>query len=111
MSEENPRAVLTPGAVWIGASADGLFAGVTATGIALLALAAAGFANGRRHAAPAAACGGLLLGFGVFLSYGLVLLRLVALAVLVSGRRWQVAAVVVPAALLVVAVFAFAGFW
>lgn len=54
---------------------------------------------------------GLLLGFGVFLSYGLVLLRLVALAVLVSGRRWQVAAVVVPAALLVVAVFAFAGFW
>ncbi len=30
--------VLFPGAVWIGVSADGLFAGVTATGLALLAI-------------------------------------------------------------------------
>ncbi|WP_447005534.1 hypothetical protein ACRAKI_03095 [Saccharothrix isguenensis] len=42
VSEEHARAVLPfvalfPGAVWIGVSADGLFAGVTACGIALLA--------------------------------------------------------------------------
>ncbi|MCR6490552.1 hypothetical protein M8542_47900 [Amycolatopsis sp. OK19-0408] len=106
-----PFAVLTPGAIWIGASADGLFAGVTATGIALLALAARGFRDGRGYATSAAAGGGLLLGFGIFLSYGLVLLGLVALAVLVVGRQWKVAVVAIAAALLVVAVFAAAGFW
>ncbi|MEC3975190.1 hypothetical protein [Amycolatopsis sp. H20-H5] len=106
-----PFAVLTPGVVWIGASADGLFAGVTATGIALLALAAVGFTKRRRFAAFAAVGGGLLLGFGIFLSYGLVLLGVVALAVLIVGKQWRAAAFAVPAALAVVGVFALAGFW
>ena len=75
-----PFAILTPGAVWIGVSADGLFAGVTSTGVALLALASVGFARGRRYAAPVALTSGVLLGYGIFLSYGLVLLGLVALA-------------------------------
>ncbi|MFJ1760339.1 hypothetical protein ACIOD2_08485 [Amycolatopsis sp. NPDC088138] len=106
-----PFAVLSPGAVWIGVSADGLFAGVTATGIALLALSATGFTRGRRYAVPAGLAAGLLLGFGIFLSYGLVLLGLVALAVAVLGRRWRAAALAVVGALAVVAAFALAGFW
>ena len=53
---------------------------MTATGLALLALSAKGFAHGRRYAVPAGPAAGLLLGFGIFLSYGLVLLGLLALA-------------------------------
>jgi hypothetical protein len=106
-----PFAVLSPGAVWIGVSADGLFAGVTATGIALLALSATGFTRGRRYAVPAGLAAGLLLGFGIFLSYGLVLLSLVALAVAVLGRQWRAAALAIVGALAVVAAFALAGFW
>ncbi|WP_290049765.1 hypothetical protein [Amycolatopsis solani] len=106
-----PFAVLTPGAVWIGVSADGLFAGVTATGLALLALSARGFTGGRRYAVPAGVASGLLLGFGVFLSYGLVLLGLLAVAVAILGRQWRAAALAIGGALLVVGLFAWAGFW
>ena len=82
-----PFAVLFPGAVWVGVSADGLFAGVLAWGIALLAVAVAqtGWRSG-----VAAAAAGLLLGATVYLSYGLVLGGLLAAAVLVrpsAGRR------------------------
>ena len=98
-----PFAVLTPGAIWIGVSADGLFAGVTATGIALLALA------GRRRilALP----GGLLLGFGLFLSYGLVLLGVIVLAVVVLTREWRILLWATAGVAVVVAAFALAGFW
>ncbi|SFW63706.1 hypothetical protein [Amycolatopsis australiensis] len=106
-----PFAVLTPGAVWIGVSADGLFAGTTATGLALLALSVKGFSRGRRYAVPAGLAAGVLLGFGIFLSYGLVLLGLLAVAVAVLGRQWRAAALAVAAALVVVGVFAWAGFW
>lgn len=106
-----PFAVLTPGAVWIGVSADGLFAGVTATGLALLALSAKGFTHGGRYAVPAGLAAGVLLGFGIFLSYGLVLLGVLALAVAVLGRQWRAAALAIVAALAVVGVFAWAGFW
>jgi hypothetical protein len=91
-----PFAALFPGAVWIGVSADGLFAGVTACGIALLAL-------GRPLLA------GLLLGLGIFLSYGLVLVGVIALVV--AWRRWRALALAALAAVVVVAVFALAGFW
>ncbi|WP_033288225.1 hypothetical protein [Amycolatopsis jejuensis] len=106
-----PFAVLSPGAVWLGVSADGLFAGLTATGIALLALAAVGFRDRRGYAWPTALSAGLLIGFGIFLSYGLILLGLVALAVAVLGRQWRAAAAAVIGALAVVAAFAVAGFW
>ncbi|WP_406638738.1 hypothetical protein [Amycolatopsis sp. WGS_07] len=106
-----PFAVLSPGAVWLGVSADGLFAGVTATGIALLALASAGFRERRGYAWPTALAAGILIGFGIFLSYGLVLLGLVALAVALLGRHWRAAITAVVGALAVVAVFALAGFW
>lgn len=106
VSEEHARAVLPfvalfPGAVWMGVSADGLFAGVTACGIALLAT--------RR-----ALAGGVVLGFGVFLSYGLVLLGVLALVVLLlhpSGRDWRRIGVAVLGASAVVVVFAALGFW
>lgn len=75
-----PFLVLFPGAVWIGVSADGLFAGVTATGIALLA------AGVRRRSPVRLAAAGLVLGFGCYLSYGLVLMGPIALAVLLLGR-------------------------
>lgn len=91
-----PFAVLFPGAVWIGVSADGLFAGVTACGIALLAL-------GRPLLA------GLLLGLGIFLSYGLVLVG--AIALVVAWRQWRALASAALAAVVVVAAFAVAGFW
>ncbi|WP_223199470.1 hypothetical protein [Solihabitans fulvus] len=107
-----PFAVLLPGAVWIGVSADGLFAGVTACGIALLAVGAATTPRGRPGRRWLAACsGGALLGFGVFLSYGLVLLALPALAVLVLTRNWRAALLAGAGALAVVGAFAAAGFW
>lgn len=109
-SEEAARAavpftVLFPGAVWIGVSADGLFAGVTACGLALLAVATV-------HNSPVRAlAAGLLLGFGCYLSYGLVLLGLPALVILIVGRaRPRVAACAVLGAAAVAATFTIAGF-
>jgi len=67
--------------------------------------------------APAIAAGaaGLLLGWAIFLNYGLTLMAILAVAVLVSApeRRaaWTTAAVAVLAAAAVAAVFAWAGFW
>ncbi|WP_203821019.1 hypothetical protein [Paractinoplanes ferrugineus] len=77
-----PFAVLFPGAVWIGVSADGLFAGVTAAGVALVTAGAV------RRSVLAALAGGVLLGFACYLSYGLVLMApVVAAAVLLGGAR------------------------
>ena len=61
-----PFGVLFPGAIWIGVSADGLFAGVLAWGVALLAI---GAARPRLDipALAASASGGLLLGATLFL--------------------------------------------
>lgn len=90
-----PFVALAPGALWIATSADALFLGVTAWGLACCAL-------GR------AFTGGLILGAALFLSYGLLPFGLLALVLL---RR--------PAAVLrgavgvavVFATFAILGFW
>jgi hypothetical protein len=103
-----PFSVLLPGAVWVGVSADGLFAAWLAWGVALLAVATA--LRGPR-ADLAAFGGGLLLGYALYLSYGLVLGGLLPLAVLVATRRWRAVAVALVGALLVVAAFTAAGFW
>jgi hypothetical protein len=77
-----PFVALFPGAVWMAVSADGLFAGVAVSGLALVSL---GAARGRPLASLA---GGLLLGALLFLSYGLVLFGLVVLvAVGLTVRR------------------------
>ncbi|SDD30759.1 hypothetical protein [Actinokineospora iranica] len=100
-----PFVALFPGAVWLGVSADALFAGVTASGIALLAVGVARRRPGWWVAA------GAVLGFGIFLSYGLLLMGSIAMAVVLVAGNWRVLAWAVPGALAVVAVFALAGFW
>lgn len=103
-----PFAVLTPGAVWVGVSADGMFAGVLAWAVALLALGCAG--RGRR--ADLAALGaGVLGGFTLYLSYGLVLGGSILLAVVALTRRVRAAGLAVLGGLAVVAAFTAAGFW
>jgi hypothetical protein len=81
-----PFVAVAPTAIWIAVSADGYFAGVAAWGIALLAVAVRGTV---RFPALVAAAAGLLLGWAVFLSYGLALMALPALAVLVCATNWR----------------------
>ena len=69
-----PFVAVAPTAIWVGVSADGYFAGVAAWGIALLAVAVH---RAVRFPALLSAGAGLLLGWSVFLSYGLMLLGLV----------------------------------
>ncbi|ASW57486.1 hypothetical protein CIK06_06495 [Plantactinospora sp. KBS50] len=97
-----PFLVLLPGAVWVGASADGIFAGVVAAGLALLAMPR------RWTALPA----GLLLGFALYLSYGFVLVGLLAGAVLLLRPAGAVRTLLPAAAgvLAVAAAFTVAGF-
>jgi hypothetical protein len=105
-----PFAVLFPGAVWIAVSADGLFAGVLAWGVALLAV---GAARPRLDvpAVLAAASGGVLLGGCLYLSYGLVLAGLLPLAVAACIRRLTPLLVAGAGVAAVAAAFTAAGFW
>ncbi|SFS89154.1 hypothetical protein [Saccharopolyspora flava] len=93
-----PFVVLFPGAVWMGVSADGLFTGVTAVGIALLA---------HRRALLA----GTVLGFSLYLSYGLTLVAVLALAVVALTRSWRSLLLATVGVALVVAAFTASGFW
>jgi hypothetical protein len=103
-----PFLALAPAAVWFVVSADGMFAAVSAWGIALLALAAT---RSVRRPVVTAAAAGVVLGFGIYLSYGLVVMGLVAVAVLVAARSWTPLLPAVVGALAVVAVFTALGFW
>jgi hypothetical protein len=107
-----PFVAVAPTAIWVAVSADGYFAGVAAWGIALLALAAR---RAVRWPIVAATGSGLLLGWGVFLNYGLALMAVPAVAVLIAAADWRSAgralAPAVLAALAVVGIFAAAGFW
>ncbi len=103
-----PYLCLLPIAVWIAVSPDAYFAGIAGWGVALLAIA--GNHRGWRGAIPALA-GGLLLGWALLLSYGLVLIAPVAVAVVLVQRRfWPLVVAALPVAL-VVAGFAWGGFW
>ncbi|RZU53640.1 hypothetical protein EV385_5571 [Krasilnikovia cinnamomea] len=100
-----PFVVVFPGAVWSGVSADGMFAGVTAVGVALLAHGVT------RRVAGAAFAGGVLLAFGCYLSYGLVLMAPIVVAVLIlSGPHRRTAWWAGAGAALVAAGFTAAGF-
>ncbi|MEO9221062.1 MAG: hypothetical protein ABI251_04640 [Mycobacteriaceae bacterium] len=103
-----PFLALAPAVIWIAVSADAVFAGVTAWGIALLALAAK---RAVRWPTLAALGAGLLLGCGIYLSYGLVLMGLPAVAVLLAARTARPLLPAVLGALVVVAAFTAAGFW
>ncbi|MGC4853199.1 hypothetical protein ACLQ24_07305 [Micromonospora sp. DT4] len=97
-----PFLVLLPGAVWVGASADGIFAAVVAAGLALLAV------RGR----VAAVTGGAMLGFALYLSYGFLLVGVLALAVVALRRTHRPDALLAAAigVAAVTAVFVAAGF-
>ncbi len=103
-----PFAVLTPAAVWIGVSADGLFAGVLAWAVALSAVGATGRG---RWAGTASVAGGALLGYCLYLSYGLVLAVGLAVAVVALTRRARPVALGVVGAAGVAAAFTLSGFW
>jgi hypothetical protein len=108
-----PFAVLFPGALNLGVSADGLFTGVTSVGVLLVALGAVRMRAATRPVLGGVWCvaGGVLLGYGIYLSYGLVLIAPVALAVVLLRRAWWSAALAVLGASLVVAAFTAGGFW
>ncbi|ALG14547.1 hypothetical protein AOZ06_04540 [Kibdelosporangium phytohabitans] len=103
-----PFSVLLPGAVWVGVSADGVLAAVLAWSVALLAI---GVTRRGWRADLAAVVGGMLFGFAVHLSYGLVLGGLLVLAVLALSPRWRPALFAALGVVIVVAVFVASGFW
>ena len=104
-----PFLVLTPAAVFMAVSADAVFTTVGAWGLACLAIGATRSARGPTVAWSVLA--GLLLGYGVLMSYGLPLLGLLALAVLVLARSWLPLPVAAGSAVVVVLAFAAGGFW
>lgn len=102
-----PYLVVFPGAVWVGVSADGMFAAVLAWGVALVTLGAT--TTGARGDL-AAATGGFLLGYTLYLSYGLTLGMPLALGVVVLTRRPRTVVIATCAAGAVALVFTAAGF-
>ncbi len=104
-----PFLVLLPGAVWLGTSADALFTGVAAVGIALFTLAAC--APPGRRADVLAGSAGVVLGIGLHLSYGITPLGAVVLAVALCRRAWRVTAVAAAGLAVVFATSAASGFW
>lgn len=107
-----PLLALAPYALWVATSADAAFLGVSAWGLALLALAVTRPPG--RATTAAAFSGGILLGAGLYLSYGLAPFGAVAVAVLASPARRravQTTAVAAAGVLLVVLVYTRAGFW
>lgn len=102
-----PFLVFGPAAIWTAVSADALFAAVAAWGLALCAVAAT--SRGVPCAAAALAAG-TVLGYCCFLSYGLPLLALPALAVLVLARTARPLPWIAGAAAAVFAAFDLAGF-
>jgi hypothetical protein len=104
-----PFLALTPLVIWIVVSTDAVILAVTAWGIALLAVASTTLAPRRRLLLSLAA--GLVLGVGLFWSYGMVLMGPLAVAVLLAARTWRPLVPAALAALGVAAAFAAAGFW
>ncbi len=103
-----PFLALGPAAIWMGVSADGMFTAFAAWGLCCLALAATSkswWATGLWALAA-----GLILGYCVLLSYGLVLLGVLAVTVLVIARSWRALPWAIGSASAVVLGFAAGGF-
>uniref|UniRef100_UPI001B803B43 hypothetical protein n=1 Tax=Couchioplanes caeruleus TaxID=56438 RepID=UPI001B803B43 len=96
-----PFSALFPGAVWVGASADGLFAGVAAVGVMLLA----------RGTRSGAVVGGVVLTSAIYLSYGLVLLAPIAVIVCLRRGQWRLVGFAALGGAAVVLAFTASGFW
>jgi methylthioxylose transferase len=100
-----PFLVLTPAAVWVGVTADGgVFAPAAAWGIACLAIAC------RLRSQAWALLAGLVLGACVYLSYGLLLMGILALAVLAAAGTAMPFTGALAGALAVACVFFAAGY-
>jgi hypothetical protein len=100
-----PYVVALPAAIWIASTADALYAGVGLAGVALLAIAA------DRRRDVAAVAGGMLLGLGAHLTYGMALLGPLAIAVVARHRRVRPLVLGALGAAAVTAVFVGFGFW
>jgi hypothetical protein len=108
-AEEHARRVapflaLGPAAIWHAVSADAMFAAAVAWGICALTLAAV------RRSRAWSLVAGLVLGYCLFLSYGLPLVGLLALAVLYLAGSWKPLLWAIGAALVVALTFAALGF-
>ncbi|WP_315094221.1 hypothetical protein [uncultured Cellulomonas sp.] len=102
-----PAAVLAPAAVWLATSADALFAGVLAWGVALLAIAST--RDGRSW--PWTIAAGLVLGLCPVLSYGLLPMGALALVVGIVTGRWAPTVVAGAVVLASATAWGAAGFW
>ena len=103
-----PFVALAPAAVWIAVSADAYYAGVAAWGLTLLALAAS---DTGRYAIPLSLGAGILLGWAVYLDYGLILMAIPALAILMTTRNYRPVVGAGLGALAVAATVTALGFW
>ncbi|GAA1865452.1 glycosyltransferase family 39 protein [Brevibacterium marinum] len=103
-----PWLIVAPSAIWMGVSADAMFTAVAAWGLALLALAST--AHRRWQLIGFGIPAGLLLGLCVYLSYGLLLLGILAIAVIGLGGRWAALPWTLGGALSVAVAFTLAGF-
>jgi hypothetical protein len=103
-----PFVVFAPLAVWVATSADALFMGVAATGVAMFAVA-----TGRqgRGALLLAAGAGVVLGLGLHLTYGLAPLGALVLAIAVVRRRPGPLVAASAGVLAVALAFVANGFW
>jgi len=102
-----PFVALAPAAVFVATSADALFAGVAAWSVALLVCATG---RGLGGAAPALA-GGVLLAAGLFLSYGVVLVLAIPVAIGMARRDPIPLALAALPVLGMALAFGAAGFW
>ena len=91
----------------MGVSADGLFSGVAAWGIALGVI---GCRRGGRRGVGITAVGGLLLGYTVYLSSGLILLGVVIVAAVAFSAHRRVWLAALAGAGAVAATFTVSGF-
>ena len=118
-----PFLVLAPGTAWIATSMDGLFAGVAAWGVALVAVARV--QRSTRRVVAVAVASGVVVGCVPYLSYGLLpvaALVVIALLLPLNGAaegvrapaargRWWAAGGVALGVGTVVAAFTAGGFW
>jgi methylthioxylose transferase len=103
-----PFVAFAPVALWVATSADALFMGVAAAGVALMAVAAA--STGRRGDALAVA-GGAVLALALHLSYGIAALAPLVAVVVLARRRARPLVAGVAGLAVVTAAFAAGGFW
>ena len=103
-----PFLTVAPLAVTIASSGDALFAGVGAWAVALVVLS-----TGRRDRLGdlLSLGGGILFGASAFLSYGLILLAAIPVAIAGLRRRGRPLAIAALGAIAVVLAFLAAGFW